>query len=86
MAEFYDYVYEIELFFPEEGVLLNWGGILDQSRQLLLDPNQINLNVTFVEPTKEQRKWNMRENFAWLSIRGLDTNGKAEQLRSREKN
>ena len=43
-------------------------------------------DVTFVEPTKEQRKWNMRENFAWLSIRGLDTNGNAEQLRSRVKN
>ncbi len=42
-------------------------------------------DVTFVEPTEGQRKGNIRENFAWLSIRGLETNGNAAQLRSRAK-
>ena len=45
-----EYVYEIEMLFSEKGVLISWGGFLDQNRQLLLDPDQNNLIVTFISP------------------------------------
>jgi hypothetical protein len=42
-------------------------------------------DITFVTPTKEQKKWTMKENQQWLQIRGLETAGNAEQLRERVK-
>ncbi|MFY7881041.1 MAG: hypothetical protein ACOVR6_01995 [Fimbriimonas sp.] len=42
-------------------------------------------DATFIEPIRDQRRWTVKENFSWLSIRGLETNGNAEQLRTRVK-
>lgn len=42
-------------------------------------------DITFVTPTKEQKKWTMKENQQWLQIRGLETAGNAQQLRERVK-
>ena len=37
----------------------------------------------YVPPTRPQPKWNAKENRTWLLIRGLDTKGNAEELRTR---
>ena len=45
-----EYVSTVQIYFLDEGVLLDWGDFLDQNKQLSLDPNQVNLNVTFLDP------------------------------------
>ena len=40
----------------------------------------------FVEPTSNQSRWTAKDNRAWLKVRGLDTSGKAMELRMRVAN
>jgi hypothetical protein len=47
--------------------------------------DDIAADEVFETPLRNQRLWNLKENRGWLSIRGQDTKGNAEELRCRVK-